>query len=143
MASDKHIITAENITKKYGEITAVDDLDLQIQEGEIFGFLGPNGAGKTTTIRMLVGLLAPTEGRIAIRDHDVRSARSKLGVCPQENVLWTKLTCYENLYFIGKMYDVPPRRLEEITPLEDCLWFGLVGRFHCRTQSRSKTIPEP
>ena len=68
----KNAIEIKTLTKKFGDITAVDHINLQVLEGEIFGFLGPNGAGKTTTIRMLVGLTTPSEGTAIIKGYDIR-----------------------------------------------------------------------
>ncbi len=105
------VLRTEGLTKRYGAFTAVKNLSLAVNEGEVFGFLGPNGAGKTTSIHMMCGLLAPDEGhvevrgrRMSARDPDVRS---RVGVCPQNIVLWPRLTCIEQLQFIGEMYDVP------------------------------------
>lgn len=102
------VLQTQNITKRYGSLTAVDHLSLEVREGEVFGLLGPNGAGKTTSINMLCGLLRPDSGQVLIRgktiqDGDV-STRSRVGVCPQEVVLWKTLTCLEQLQFIGEMY---------------------------------------
>lgn len=100
------------MTKRYGDLVAVDDLTLDVREGEVFGFLGPNGAGKTTSINLMCGLLKPDAGRVLLKgarlDGDA-DARARVGVCPQEIVLWDRLTCIEQLQFIGEMYDVPPR----------------------------------
>jgi ABC-2 type transport system ATP-binding protein len=113
MGSENYLIETESLTKKFGDLTAVKDLNLKVREGEIFGFLGPNGAGKTTSIRMMVGLLAPTDGRVKIGGkYGVETDRT-VGVCPQEIVLWEELTSYENIYFMGKMYDVADRKLKE------------------------------
>jgi ABC-2 type transport system ATP-binding protein len=96
------------LTKRYGDLVAVDDLTLQIKKGEIFGFLGPNGAGKTTAINMMVGLLSPTGGAVLINGQDrARVPKRSIGICPQEIVLWEELTCVENLTVIGDMYDLP------------------------------------
>ena len=104
-------IEVENLTKTFGDLTAVDQLSLEVRKGEIFGFLGPNGAGKTTSIRMMTGLLTPTSGEVLIDGEQVEAlsgeAKRKIGVCPQEAVLWERLTCYENLILIGDMYGVP------------------------------------
>jgi len=113
MGSVNYLIETENLTKEYGDLTAVRDLNLKVREGEIFGFLGPNGAGKTTSIRMMVGLLAPTDGRVKIGGNRGVETDRTVGVCPQEIVLWEELTSYENIYFMGKMYDVPDRELKE------------------------------
>ncbi|TES92226.1 MAG: ABC transporter ATP-binding protein [Anaerolineales bacterium] len=102
------IIQAENLTKRYGDLTAVNNLSLEIFSGEVFGLLGPNGAGKTTSINMIVGLLKPDGGHVTIHgervENDPSSVHSRVGVCPQESVLWNKLTCLEQLQFIGEMY---------------------------------------
>ncbi|MGZ4904562.1 MAG: ATP-binding cassette domain-containing protein [Halobacteriota archaeon] len=106
--SNAYALQAQGLTKKYGDLVAVDHLDLLIQKGEIFGFLGPNGAGKTTSINMIVGLLTPTSGTILINGHDrARVPRRSIGVCPQELVLWDELTCAENLTLMGDMYNLP------------------------------------
>lgn len=109
----EYIIEAQNLTKKFGEFLAVDNLDLKIKKGEVFGFLGPNGAGKTTSINMMVGLLNPTEGRILIDGKDLKDMdRGTIGICPQELVLWENLTCFENLKLMGDMYEVPKEELK-------------------------------
>ena len=102
------VLQTQNITKRYGSLTAVQDLSLEVYEGEIFGLLGPNGAGKTTSINMLCGLLNPDSGKVlvhgkAITDGDA-SIRSRVGVCPQDIVLWKTLTCLEQMQFLGEMY---------------------------------------
>jgi ABC-2 type transport system ATP-binding protein len=103
-----HIIEIKNLTKKFGDFTAVDKMNLNIQEGEIFGFLGPNGAGKTTTISMLTTLIQPTSGTASIAGHDLFTedvdVRSIIGVVPQSFSLFSELTAQENLEYIGKLY---------------------------------------
>lgn len=111
MSPSGYMIETENLTKKFGDFTAVDGLDLKINENEIFGFLGPNGAGKTTSIRMIVGLLSPTEGKVRIRGRTDGEPNENVGICPQDLVIWEELTSYENIYFMGKMYDVPSAEL--------------------------------
>ncbi len=102
------IIEANNLFKSFGDFVAVDNLNLKIKRGEVFGFLGPNGAGKTTSIKMMVGLLRPTGGEILIDGEDISHAdRLKIGICPQDIVLWESLTCKESLKFMGQMYEVP------------------------------------
>ena len=107
------ILQTENLTKRYGTLTAVKNLSLQVFEGQVFGLLGPNGAGKTTSINMICGLLKPDSGQVLIHgrpinDHDA-NIRARVGVCPQNIVLWNTLTCLEQLEFIGEMYAVPRR----------------------------------
>ena len=105
---DEFIIEAKNLSKSFGDFVAVDNLNLKIKKGEVFGFLGPNGAGKTTSIKMMVGLLRPTGGQILIDGTDIRHAdKLNIGICPQDIVLWESLTCKESLKFMGEMYEVP------------------------------------
>ena len=110
------MIRLENLTRTFGNLTAVSHLDLEIPRGELFAFIGPNGAGKTTTIKMIVGLLRPTEGRVLVCGHDVHkdymAAKSLLSYVPDQPHLYDKLTGREFLHFMGKMYDVPPARIE-------------------------------
>jgi ABC-2 type transport system ATP-binding protein len=106
--TDVYALQVQALTKRYGDLVAVDGLTLQIKKGEIFGFLGPNGAGKTTAINMMVGLLSPTGGSVLINGQDrARVPKRSIGICPQEIVLWEELTCVENLTVIGDMYDLP------------------------------------
>jgi ABC-2 type transport system ATP-binding protein len=108
----KVILRTEGLTKSYGSLVAVADLNLELYEGEVFGFLGPNGAGKTTAISMMCGLLRPDRGTVLIHEQHIDQAaqmRQRVGVCPQNIVLWNMLTCIEQLVFIGEMYDLPPR----------------------------------
>jgi ABC-2 type transport system ATP-binding protein len=107
------VLQTEHLTKRYGALIAVNDLSLEVHEGEIFGFLGPNGAGKTTSINLMCGLLRPDAGRVLIHGQAVHGGapevRARVGVCPQETILWEKLTGLEQLEFIGSLYGVPPR----------------------------------
>lgn len=114
------MIVISGLGKRYGKITALEDLSLEIREGEIFGLLGPNGAGKTTTIKILTALSYPSEGWATIAGFDVVRERARLkpliGVCPQEINLDRELTAYENLWFYGRLYRVPElsRRIQEL-----------------------------
>lgn len=102
------VLQAIGLTKRYGDLFAVNNLSLKVYAGEVFGLLGPNGAGKTTSINMMCGLLKPDGGHVTIHGQIVTSGsadlRSRVGVCPQEIVLWKKLTSLEQLQFIGEMY---------------------------------------
>lgn len=104
------MITTENLTKCFGEKTAVRDLNLDIPNGELFAFIGPNGAGKSTTIKMLVGLLLPTRGRAMIGSHDIRKdpveAKKLIGYIPDFPFLYEKLTGREFLQFVGRVYGI-------------------------------------
>ena len=107
------ILQTLSLTKSYGSLVAVKDLNLDIHEGEVFGFLGPNGAGKTTSINMMCGLLRPDSGQVLLRGKPLnsgnRAARALVGMCPQHIVLWERLTCIEQLVFIGRMYGLSGR----------------------------------
>lgn len=117
--SINNIIEIVNLSKTYrgNKKPAVNGLNLNIQEGEIFGLLGPNGAGKTTTISILCGLLKPGTGEIFIDGKsilkDLEEIKSIIGIVPQDIALYPSLTAYENLRFIGKMYGVKGKELRE------------------------------
>lgn len=122
MENEKLAIQLEDLHKKYGNATAVHSLDLKVPEGELFGFLGPNGAGKTTTIKMMTGLLEPTDGRSEICGIDIWDspikAKQKLAYVPDEPNLYPKLTGWEFLRFMGSVFrisdDVFIRRANEL-----------------------------
>lgn len=117
MNADSPAIIAQGLTKKFQSFTAVDHLDLSIEKGEIVGFIGPNGAGKSTTIRMLCGLLRPSEGRASVAGFDVGSeaeaVRGHIGYMSQKFSLYGDLTVRENLRFFGGIYRVPRREIDE------------------------------
>jgi ABC-2 type transport system ATP-binding protein len=102
------VLQTQSLTKRYGSLTAVQDLSLEVNEGEVFGLLGPNGAGKTTSISMMCGLLRPDSGQVVIHGKPIADGgadvRTRVGVCPQNIVLWGQLTCLEQMVFIGEMY---------------------------------------
>src|SRR5512142_960118 len=104
------ILQAQSLNKRYGELTAVKNLSLEVCEGEVFGLLGPNGAGKTTSINMICGLLKPDAGQVTVHGKVVTngdaSVRARVGICPQNIVLWGQLTCLEQMQFIGEMYGI-------------------------------------
>jgi ABC-2 type transport system ATP-binding protein len=111
MAEREVVVTIENLVKRFGSFTAVDNVTLDIYRGEIFGFLGPNGAGKSTTIRILCGLLAPTSGRATVAGFDVgrepESVRRNIGYMSQKFSLYDDLTVEENINFFSGIYGVP------------------------------------
>ncbi|MFZ1946715.1 MAG: ATP-binding cassette domain-containing protein [bacterium] len=115
-------ITASNLTKKYGDLTAVDGISFSIAEGECFGFLGPNGAGKTTTVRMIHCVSPITSGTITVMGQpahiDNRAIKMMTGVVPQEITLDRDLTVYENLRVFGYFFNIPGaearRRIDEL-----------------------------
>jgi ABC-2 type transport system ATP-binding protein len=109
-------IDVRGLTKTYGDLVAVDDIDFSVGQGEIFAFLGPNGAGKSTTIKMLCTLAHPTSGRATIGGFDVateaKSVRRNIGLVFQEQTLDDQLTAEENLRFHAVLYGMPHRRVE-------------------------------
>lgn len=112
------MVIIKNITKEYGKnFIAVNNLNLEIKDGEIFGFLGPNGAGKTTTIKMITGITQPTSGDIIINGYSINDqafeAKKKIGFVPDDPNLLIRLTGYEYLNFIGNVYNVPKALLKE------------------------------
>ncbi len=111
------VLEARNLTRKFGDLTAVNDLTFQVKEGEVFGFLGPNGAGKTTSINMICGLLEPTSGNVMLKgrvsDYRNPEIRRSIGMCPQSIVLWERLTCLEQLEFMAQMYEISGRAARE------------------------------
>ncbi|UCE06782.1 MAG: ATP-binding cassette domain-containing protein [bacterium] len=110
MKNNNIVIEISNLRKKFGNLTAVDGLSFNVYKGEIFGFLGPNGAGKTTAINMICGLSPVTEGEIVILGNKIKNKngiKTHIGICPQENIFWHKLTCLEQLIFMGEMYGLP------------------------------------
>jgi ABC-2 type transport system ATP-binding protein len=108
------VLSAEGLTKRFGDLVAVQDLSLEVREGEILGLLGPNGAGKTTSISMICGLLAPDSGRTLLRGAVVRGdVRSKIGMCPQQVIVWKDLTCLEQLVHVGELYGMRRTRARE------------------------------
>jgi ABC-2 type transport system ATP-binding protein len=105
------------LTKRYGDKLALDDVDLRVEEGSIFGFLGPNGAGKTTTLRILTGLAKPTQGSVSVLGHDVADAgndvRAEIGFLPDVPGFYEWMTAEEFLYFAGGLFGIPKRTLDE------------------------------
>jgi len=126
-AACKRMIELENVTKRFGDLTAVDRLSLTVPPGELFAFLGPNGAGKTTTIKLITGLLRPDEGCIRLCGHDVQRdyirAKSLLSYVPDQPYLYDKLTGREFLHFVAAMYDMKraetERKIEAVCELFD------------------------
>lgn len=108
------MIEIENLTMRYGDLLALDDLSLTIPQGEFFAFLGPNGAGKTTALRLMTGLMKPTHGRVRVCGHDIQSepmrAKALLGYVPDVAVFYEKLTPPEFMQFIAELYEMDPQR---------------------------------
>ncbi len=118
--SEKAIVI-ENLTKKYEDKMAVDNLNLQVAKGELFGLLGPNGAGKTTTISIICGLIKPTSGTAKICNHDVlkdtQKVKELIGVCIQETAIYPYLTGKENMELFGKLYGMNKKAIKERTAM--------------------------
>ena len=113
------VITARNLTRRFGNFTAVDHISFDVAPGEVFGFLGANGAGKTTAIKILIGLLAPSDGEASVAGFDVRheqeSIRRNIGYMSQRFSLYNDLTLFENIELYGTIYGLDPRQIEERT----------------------------
>ena len=111
------MIACENLTKRFGHFTAVDDVSFSVAKGSIFGFLGPNGSGKSTVIRMLCGLLEPSEGRATIAGFDVArqtdEIKNLIGYMSQKFSLYDELTAHENLNFYGRLYGLKGAELKK------------------------------
>jgi ABC-2 type transport system ATP-binding protein len=132
------MIKVRNLVKRYGTKTAVNQLDLEVQPGEIFGLLGPNGAGKTTTIRMLTTLCKPDQGEIVIAGHNLHNERDAvrrmIGVVPQERNLDLELTVQENLMVYARLYHLKNRQQR----IDECLeQFGLTQEQKTQTDTLS------
>jgi len=114
------VIIAENLTKKFGDFTAVDHISFEVERGEIFGFLGANGAGKTTAMRMLCGLSIPTSGKGLVADFDVHTqseqVKKNIGYMSQKFALYEELKVWENIRLYAGIYSVPDK---EIAPRTD------------------------
>lgn len=124
-------IDVRGLVKRFGDTTAVDGIDIQMPEGQVWGFLGPNGSGKTTTIRMICGLLRPTEGEGQCLGFDIRSQAASIkrstGYMTQTFSFWTDLTIRENLEFVARLFRMPKRRAAVDETLEA---LGLGHRQH-------------
>lgn len=122
MAESDYAIETHALTRRFGDVVAVDSLDLQVERGRIFGFLGPNGSGKTTTIRLLLGLLAPTSGGGTVLGCDVATQsagiRERTGALLEHNGLYERLSAYDNLAFYARIWRLPkPERDARIKQL--------------------------
>ena len=110
-------IETQNLTRRFGEFTAVRDINLQITKGTIFGFLGPNGAGKSTTVRMITGLLEPTSGEAFVAGNSILSSpievKRKIGVLPENLALFESLTIWEHLMMVGPIYGLSRNQTEQ------------------------------
>jgi ABC-2 type transport system ATP-binding protein len=122
--ADNEALRTENLTKVYRDfwgrpkVTALDDLNLTINKGEVFGLLGPNGSGKSTTIKLLLGLIFPTRGRASILGHEAGSTsiNERIGFLPEESYLYRFLNGEETLRFYGRLFKIPKRELDRRVP---------------------------
>ena len=131
------VVLVDNLTRRFGEFTAVDHVSFEIHTGEVVGYLGPNGSGKTTTIRMLLGLLAPSEGKATVLGYDAfrqsEEVRSRAGYMSQKFAIYDDLTVFENLQFYGGVYGITNRkRISETLDL-----VGLTGHDRVLTRNLS------
>ena len=112
-----YVIKAEKLSRHFGDIKAVQELDLEVEKGRIYGFLGPNGSGKTTAMRMLIGLLSPSDGKVAVLGcqlpKEAEKLRLRIGYMTQKFSLYDDLTVRENLEFIANIYSLPSRRQKQ------------------------------
>ena len=137
------VIEARGLTRKFGHLVAVDHVEFGVYQGEIFGFLGPNGAGKTTTVRMLTGVIDPTEGTVTIQGHDIRKepllSRAHIAVVPEEANVYLDLSVWQNLMLMAELHGVARhRRLQEAERLLDTL--GLAERKKQKARALSKGL---
>jgi ABC-2 type transport system ATP-binding protein len=113
----EYAVAVQELTKRYGDVIAVDHVSFEVEEGEVFGFLGPNGAGKTTTIRMLTGLIKPDGGKALVAGYDVLKrpveVKQRIGVVPEVSNAYVDLTAWENMALMGKLYGMPKQKLRE------------------------------
>jgi len=139
------MIEVVNLTKRYDGVLAVDQISFTIAQGEIVGYLGPNGAGKSTTVKMLTGILRPTEGTIVIDGLDLLKdpieVKRRIGYVPETGGIYESLTAYEYLQLVGRLYHLPEEvldhRIEEFLKL-----FGLEAVMHERLSSYSKGMKQ-
>ena len=139
----KAVIEARGLTRKFGHLVAVDHVEFGVYQGEIFGFLGPNGAGKTTTVRMLTGVIDPTEGTATIQGHDIREepllSRAHIAVVPEEANVYLDLSVWQNLMLMAELHGVARhRRLQEAKRLLDA--FGLTEKKKQKARALSKGL---
>ena len=147
MKSGVHgMIEAVNLTRKYGNLTAVDNVSFKIGRGEVFGFLGPNGAGKTTTIRMLACLISPTHGTATIAGYNIHEnpiqIRQSVGILTENPSLYERLTAYENMDFFAQAYGItdPIGRQKRIRELLE--FFNLWDRRNDKAGTFSKGMKQ-
>lgn len=131
------VITVQNLTRRFGDFVAVDHINFEVGKGEIVGYLGPNGSGKTTTIRMLLGLLQPSDGKATVLGYDVHKqseeVRARVGYMSQKFAIYDDLTTYENLTFYGGVYGIT----DKTRIMKTLERVGLSGHEHTLTRDLS------
>ena len=135
------MLKIENLTKNFKELKAVDNLNLEIKDGELFSIIGPNGSGKTTIIKMIAGLLRPTEGSVNVAGADVagepRATKAEIGYIPDEPRIWQAITGEEFLHFSGAFYGMPPEaRRQKINKYLDIFGLGGIEKNYFENYSR-------
>ena len=145
MTDQESVIRVNSLSRRFGDLTAVDDISFQVAPGEIFGFLGPNGAGKTTTVRMLTGVIEPTSGSATIQGHDIRKesifSREHIAVVPEQANVYLDLSVWRNLMLMAELYGVPRnRRVSSGERLLEAL--GLSKRKDCKARELSKGLKQ-
>jgi ABC-2 type transport system ATP-binding protein len=134
------MIETRGLTMRYGELIALDHLDLKVPQGEFFAFLGPNAAGKTTTIKLITGLIAPTSGTAMIGGYDMQKqplqAKRQIGYVPDVAEFYDKLTALELMAFVADLFEVPPEKARKRTP-ELFEQFSLQKYAHQRVENLS------
>ncbi len=145
MTEKESVIRVDGLSRRFGDLTAVDDISFQVGRGEIFGFLGPNGAGKTTTVRMLTGVIEPTSGSATIQGHDIRKesilSREHIAVVPEQANVYLDLSVWRNLMLMAELYGVPrDRRVSSGERLLEAL--GLLNRKDSKARELSKGLKQ-
>jgi ABC-2 type transport system ATP-binding protein len=135
------VIEVQHLTKRYGRVTAVDDISFRVERGEILGFLGPNGAGKTTTMRILTGYMPATEGRATVAGYDVFThpidAKQRTGYLPETPPLYPDMTVREYLDFVARIKGVPPReRKDRVAAMMQRTHIADMANRHCAKLSK-------
>ncbi len=155
--TDDIIISGKGITKKFGNFTAVDNVDVEIRRGEIFGFLGPNGAGKTTTIRVMTTLTPPTSGEIMIEGHVIKGLddplKDKIGIVQQHISLDKDVSVWENIWYHAILHRMPKKLAKErldvlikamdLEPYLDCMAINLSGGWKRRAAIVCALVHDP
>ncbi|HYB06804.1 MAG TPA: ABC transporter ATP-binding protein [Nitrososphaerales archaeon] len=144
------MIKVQNLTKRFGDFTAVDGISFDVKKGEVFGLLGPNGAGKSTILRILSTLARPTDGTAAIGGYDVvkqdTEVRKLIGIVSEKMIMYDRLTAKENLWFFGSLFDIPadvlnPRIDELLALVQLTKWKdSLVGTFSTGMRQRMNVV---